>query len=309
MIKKMPNHEAPQLSQHKKAIWAIFSLDLLVLCLVSGCLIDRIGGAFSKPPEDLERSASKKALDLIEHSYADLDPARIVDHHVHIIAIGTSVSDAFVNPRTGRGLNLDRLKFQIYASASGIKDLDHADSQYIERLVRLARAIRHHGKYQILALDKHYKADGTVDLDKTTLYVPNHYVVELAEKYPDVFAPVISVHPHRADALQELAKWAKAGVKYVKWLPNAMGMDPANPSIDRFYLIMKQYRMILLSHTGEEQAVEAKEDQHLGNPLLLRRPLDLGLRVIMAHSASLGTCDDLDHGAGKTADCFDLFYA
>ena len=70
---------------------------------------------------------------------------------------------------------------------------------------------------------------------------------------------------------------------------------------------MKKYRMILLSHTGEEQAVEAEENQRLGNPLLLRRPLELGIRVIMAHSASLGTCDDVDHGGGKSADCFDLF--
>ena len=42
-------------------------------------------------------------------------------------------------------------------------------------------------------------------------------------------------------------------------------------------------------------------------PLLLRRPLDLGVRVIIAHAASLGTCEDLDHGAGKTASCFELF--
>jgi len=65
--------------------------------------------------------------------------------------------------------------------------------------------------------------------------------------------------------------------------------------------------MILLSHGGEEQAVDAKEDQRLGNPLLLRRALDIGVRVIIAHAASLGTCDDLDNSAGRTASCFELF--
>jgi hypothetical protein len=64
--------------------------------------------------------------------------------------------------------------------------------------------------------------------------------------------------------------------------------------------------MILLSHTGEEQAVEAQEDQRLGNPLLLRRALDHGVRVIMAHSASLGTCEDLDDSGEKRLPCFDL---
>jgi len=104
-----------------------------------------------------------------------------------------------------------------------------------------------------------------------------------------------------------LETWAKAGVKYVKWLPNAMGMDPANPVIEPFYRKMKEHKMILLSHAGEEQAVEAEENQRLGNPLLLRKPLDLGVRVIIAHAASLGNCDDLDNRAAVKASCFDLF--
>ena len=277
------------------------------LLLLSGCLIDQIGGAFSNPPEDLERNVSKATRELIERAYEDIDPTRIVDHHVHVLAVGTSAADAFVNPRMRHGFNLERLKFQVYASASGIKHIDDADREYVERLARLIRTLKYHGKYRILAFDKHYRTDGAVDFGKTNMYVPNRYVVELANKYPDIFTPAISVHPYRADALQELETWAKAGVRYVKWLPNAMGMEPANPSIDPFYFMMKKYRMILLSHTGEEQAVEAEEDQRLGNPLLLRRPLDLGVRVIMAHSASLGTCDDVDHGGGKSADCFDLF--
>ena len=112
------------------------------------------------------------------------------------------------------------------------------------------------------------------------------------EKIPTFLRRSFRVHPYRHDALQELETWAKAGVKYVKWLPNAMGMDPANPAIEPFYRKMKEHKMILLSHAGEEQAVEAEEDQSLGNPLLLRKPLDLGVRVIIAHAASLGNCDD-----------------
>jgi predicted TIM-barrel fold metal-dependent hydrolase len=203
------------------------------------------------------------------------------------------------------GMNLERLKFLIYASAANVKNLDNADQEYAARLIRLARASKRQGKYRILAFDKHYNTDGSVNLAKTNMYVPNHYVVELAEKHPDIFSPVISVHPHRWDALLELERWAEAGVKYVKWLPNAMGMDPASPAVEPFYRKMKQYGMILLSHAGEEQAVEAEEDQRLGNPLRLRKPLDMGVRVIMAHAASLGECEDLDKG-GKTT-CFELF--
>lgn len=284
-------------------LFAAFSLGLLL----SGCLIDRIGGAFSKNPEALEQNASDAAKKLIEQAYEGIDPAKLVDHHTHVIAIGTSVKGAFVHPTLRSGFNLSRLKFSIYASASGIKNIKDADREYIARLVRLARGVKRHGKFRLLAFDKHYNADGSVNLAKTNLYVPNEYVAELSKQYPDIFLPVISVHPYRADALEELEKWGQAGVRFVKWLPNAMGIDPASPAVEPYYQKMKEHNMILLSHAGEEQAVEAAEDQRLGNPLLLRKPLDMGVRVVVAHAASLGTCDDLDAGQGKTAECFDLF--
>jgi len=283
------------------------SLTVAFLLIASGCLIDRLGGAFSKAPEDLAQSATSAAKKLIDQAFDGIEPARLVDYHTHIIAIGTSVPDAFVNPRMLSGFNLQRLKFWIYRSASGIKDENDTDQEYVDRLVRLARAVKRHGKFRILAFDQHYNADGSVNLKKTNIYIPNRYVVELAQRYPDIFLPVVSIHPYRRDALQELEKWAKAGVKYLKWLPNAMGINPADQAIVPFYEKMKEQRMILLSHGGEEQAVDAKEDQRLGNPLLLRRALDIGVRVIIAHAASLGTCDDLDNGAGRTASCFELF--
>ena len=70
-------------------------------------------------------------------------------------------------------------------------------------------------------------------------------------------------------------------------------------AIEPFYRKMKEHDIILLSHGGKEQAVEAEEDQELGNPLRLRKPLDMGVRVIIAHAASLGSCKDLDCVGGK----------
>ncbi|MGZ9129699.1 MAG: amidohydrolase family protein [Candidatus Binatia bacterium] len=285
-------------------------IGLFGVLLFSGCLIDRIGGAFTQKPEDLEISASDATKRLIDQAFDGIDPGRLVDFHTHVIAIGTSVKDAFINSKMRSGINLERFKFLIYASASDIKNIDNTDQEYVNRLVLLARANKRQGKYRILAFDKHYRPDGTVDLTKTTMYVPNDYVVELARQYADVFLPVISLHPYRRDAIDELDRWSQAGVKYIKWLPNAMGMDPANNAIEPFYRKMKAHNMILLSHGGEELAVDAAEDQELGNPLRLRKPLDMGIRVIIAHAASLGSCADLDNGQGnnaKQANCFDLF--
>ena len=197
-------------------------------------MIDRIGGAFTQKPEDLEQKAADATKKLIDQAFDGIDPARLVDFHTHVIAIGTSVKDAFINSKMRSGINLQRFKFLIYASAADVKNLDNADQEYLTRLVRLARSTKRQGKYRILAFDKHYKPDGTVDLTKTTMYVPNDYVVELARQYADVFLPVISLHPYRPDAIDELDRWGKAGVKYIKWLPNAMGMDPANKAIEPF---------------------------------------------------------------------------
>lgn len=69
---------------------------------------------------------------------------------------------------------------------------------------------------------------------------------------------------------------------------------------------MKKHGMILLTHVGEEQVVEAKEDQKLGNPLLFRRPLDMGVKFVMAHCASLGNDEDLDN-SNKKVPSFELF--
>jgi uncharacterized protein len=86
-----------------------------------------------------------------------------------------------------------------------------------------------------------------------------------------------------------------------------MGIDPSSPRCDAFYAKMKELDLVLLSHGGEEQAVDAKEDQKLGNPLLLRRPLDLGVRVIVAHCACLGKNEDLDDPARPLVPAFELF--
>ena len=49
-----------------------------------------------------------------------------------------------------------------------------------------------------------------------------------------------------------------------------------------------------------------EEDQNLGNPLLFRYPLNMGVRVVMAHCASLGMDEDFDNIGSEVAS-FELF--
>jgi predicted TIM-barrel fold metal-dependent hydrolase len=114
------------------------------------------------------------------------------------------------------------------------------------------------------------------------------------------------VHPYRRDALTELERCAARGAKLVKWVPNSMGIDPADPRCDPFYERMKALGMALLSHAGEENALVSVESD-LGNPLRLRRALDRGVRVIVAHCGTLGESEDLDDPGRRKVASFDLF--
>jgi len=272
------------------------------------CLVHFIGGAFKHQPEELRNRLSANAADLVKRAFDDIDPARLVDHHTHVAGVGTSPTGAFVNPKMRTwGHPFHHLKFKVYLSAAGVADVEHADTELIKRLVNLVRHISNHGKHRLLAFDKNYSPDGSPNLEKTEFYVPNEYVFALAEQHPDLFVPNISVNPYRPDALAELEKWALRGARVVKWLPNAMGINPSDPKCDPFYQRMKELGLILLSHGGEEKAVEADEDQKLGNPLLLRRALDHGVKVIVAHCAGLGENEDLDRPDKKSTHNFDLF--
>jgi mannonate dehydratase len=84
-----------------------------------------------------------------------------------------------------------------------------------------------------------------------------------------------------------------------------MGIDPASPKCDRFYQKLHELDMPIISHTGRESAVQGGDQAH-GNPLRMRRALDAGVRVVLAHCASDGYDEDLDH-QNRPIKSFDLF--
>ncbi|MBL6934335.1 MAG: amidohydrolase [Alphaproteobacteria bacterium] len=293
----------------RKWIWVLG----LAALLVAGCsaVLKQVGGAYSHPPEEMETILSDGAKALVAWAYGHVGDGRLRDYHVHVVGVGAGNTGAEVNPKMLSWLHpISRLKAAVYMNSSGVTDLANADRDYMERLTRLAENTPGGGKFHLLAFDRHYNADGTVNAAKTELYIPNDYVMALARQRRDLFVPVISVHPYRRDAVAALEKWAAQGAKFIKWLPNAQGIDASDPAIDPYYETMKTHNMVLLTHVGKELAVESGDAQALGNPLLFRRPLDRGVTVIMAHGASLGDSEDLDNPGdtpGARVDNFDLF--
>ena len=251
---------------------------------------------------------SKEALALVERAWAGLDPKRVLDSHVHVVGLGCGGTGCQVGERLQSMFNpMEALKFSIYLEASGVTELSHADQQYIERLAALINGQTPHGRALLFAFDQVYDERGQAVPAASEFFTPNDYVLSLVKASPELFVACASVHPYRVDALEALEKAVADGAVSVKWLPNAMGIDPSSAKCDAFYEAMVRLQLPLITHAGEEKAVHAEEAQRLGNPLHLRRPLEHGVKVIVAHCASLGQNPDLDASGAPWVDNFDLF--
>lgn len=249
---------------------------------------------------------SPDAEALIAQAFSGLDGREIVDYHVHALGLGDSGSGIEVDPRLRSWTSpVVRLKGLVFMRSAGITDEGQADAQYQERLLSLARGFPRPIRLALLAFDRAYRPDGTVDAERSEFHIPNAFVMDLANRHPEEIVPVVSVHPYAPDAVPRLEALARQGARMVKWLPNAQGMDPSDPALDPFYEVMARHGMILLCHTGHESSVHSPDGQRLGNPLLLRRALDRGVTVIMAHAGNRGSSADLDH-PGRQARNFEL---
>jgi len=286
------------------AIWIVSVVAVLAIAAVVAFHV--LVGKPSHAPEDLGL-LSPGARALVESAVADFREQPAFDHHVARVGLGAGATGCRANPKFLSWWHpKERIQFLAYQRATGVDDLARTDEQVAARFVHLARSVGV-SRFGILAFDAHYGPEGTVHEDETEFYVPNPYVERLARDNSALLEPVASVHPYRPDAVTELERCAAQGARLVKWLPNAMGMDPADPRCDAFYAAMARLDLTLLTHAGTEHAVESVASQEFGNPLRLRRALDAGVRVFVAHCASLGQGLDLDDPAHPSVDNFDLF--
>lgn len=137
--------------------------------------------------------------------------------------------------------------------------------------------------------------------------MPDRYARDVARAHPAYFEWACSIHPLREDCVEALEAAARDGARAVKWLPPAMGIDPASPACDRFYTALARLDLPLITHAGEEKAVHGAGRLEWGNPLRLRRALDHGVRVVVAHCATLGEDRDEDSRHGGKVASFKLF--
>jgi predicted TIM-barrel fold metal-dependent hydrolase len=249
--------------------------------------------------------------ELVQAAWEGLDPARVWDSHAHLAGTGDSASGIWLNPRMNSALNpahYVRRQFFLNAGCAYAGEGGSVDQAYVRRMLGLIDGMRRGAKLLLFAFERAYGEDGGRDDERTSFYVPDAYARETAREHPAVFEWVASIHPYRADCVAALEEAKRDGALAVKWLPAAMGIDPASPLCDRFYEGAARLKLPVISHAGMERAVIGTDAQEYGNPLRLRRALDAGVRVVIAHCASMGEDRDLDKGPnGPFVESFLLF--
>lgn len=253
-------------------------------------------------PESLRDDA------IVLGAWDGIDPTQVWDCHAHLAGVGDS-SDAWFNPRLRSWLQpVQRAQFAFYLNAACADGDSAIDTQFVTRLRQLIAGFPAGARAMLLAFDYFHSEQGVAEPARSTFHTPNHYAAAVAKLDPDRFEWIASIHPYRADAVDALKACIAQGARAVKWLPPAMNIDPSSPRCDAFYAALARHNLPLLTHAGQEQAVDAGELQRMGNPLLLRRALDHGVRVIATHCASLGVSPDLDRGPnGAETPNIDLF--
>jgi hypothetical protein len=218
---------------------------------------------------------------------------KIIDMHVHLVGNGRQGSGCWLRlggtwwqkPLAAYMLN------HIGLAGVEVQGLSF-DQQYVAHLAKLIQQSSIEVAC-LLAQDEIYDADGHRYPERGTFYVPNDYLFAVCRKHPE-FLPVVSIHPGRQDALDELEKCLAFGAVMLKLLPNCQNVDPAERRYRRFWERMAEAKLPLLAHTGGEHTVEVM-DAAFADPRTLLQPLECGVTVIAAHAATKSGVGDPEY--------------
>jgi uncharacterized protein len=215
---------------------------------------------------------------------------RLIDMHVHMVGNGGGGS--------GGGLRLNGWHpwlavFMLRQLGIPAKTLEgNLEAIYSEHLAQLVRDSSMDAVV-LLAHERVHDPDGRPRDDLGSMFVPNDVVLGLAKKFPEFLAGV-SIHPARADALDELERCLERGAVLMKCLPNCQNIDPSERRYGPFWERMAAAGLPLLAHTGGEHTVPII-NAAFADPKLLRFPLECGVTVIAAHCGTKSGAFDPDY--------------
>ncbi|ATC63121.1 hypothetical protein CMV30_03640 [Nibricoccus aquaticus] len=202
-----------------------------------------------------------------------------IDAHIHIVGTGTGNTGCWYRPR---GLTKLGAPFLVRCVDLTTRDLHGPDFDriYVEKILSFIRGSSIQ-RALILAHELAHRDDGTPIPESASFYVPNAYVLKLAQQHPE-FLAAVSIHPSRKDAFDELELALAGGAAALKCLPNVQGIDWNDRRHTRFLERMAEGGLPLLAHTGSERTMPVM-DHKLADPRVLTRALEIGVTCIAAH--------------------------
>jgi len=248
----------------------------------------------------IERLPSQLANhELVKATWEGIDTDQVWDCHCHLIGVGDSPSGIWLNPAMQSILHPIRYtqyKFYLDASCARASHKGTIDEGALQRVLDLHQDLPAGFRNMLLAFDYYYNPDGSINRQFSPFHIPNDYAQRMAAAHPHQCEWIASIHPYREDAIIALEVAVRHHARAIKWLPSVMGIDASDPRCDPFYEALVKHDLPLLTHVGDEYAVITPTGQTYNNPLLFRRALDHGVRVIFAHCATLGESIDIDKG-------------
>lgn len=262
---------------------------------------------FINPCDSAALPPDLAAHPLVAAAWQGIASENVWDCHAHLIGVGDTAG-TWINPAMDQLTHPLQYAQKRFFLNAGCAAEPNTDASYVGRMLELRQGGLRRSKLMLLAFDHTYDERGRRFQEASAFHTANDYANSIAKRHPNAFEWIASVHPYRRDALEALEQVARSGARAIKWLPSSMGIDPSSRACKLFYRKLQTLNLPLLSHAGEERAVHGAGRQAFGNPLLLRHALDEGVRVIVAHCASMGESVDLDRGpnAGEISN-FALF--
>ncbi|MFG6414340.1 amidohydrolase family protein [Roseateles sp. DC23W] len=246
---------------------------------------------------------------LLARTFDGVDVQQLWDVHTHLLGTGDSGSGCTVNAQLSQWWHpVEMLRKRFILNAACVPaDAPSVDRVYVQRLRALADEFPVGARWLLFAFDHACDDAGRPHAAHTTFHVPDAYAARIAAEHAQRFAWVASIHPYRPDALARLDAALAGGAVALKWLPSSMNIDLRDPRLRPFYDRLAATRLPVIVHCGEERAVPGAGRDELGNPLLVRAALERGVRVVIAHCASLGSALDLDQIRPREVPAFSLF--
>lgn len=204
------------------------------------------------------------------------------DIHIHLAGTGCNNSGCYISPAFRKRFTYRLLK--VFHGISHHQERTSIDQDWIEMINRLLKGSElDYGV--VLGFDGVYRAEtGDLIKEKSQMIVPSEWVFYVCHNNSNML-PGPSINPYRKDALTLLQDCIQKGAVLIKWIPAVQMIDPDDNRLTDFYAMAAKARLPLLIHMGGERTFFPAAPQ-FNNVSKLRRPLEAGVPVICAHTAT-----------------------